>query len=245
MVKKYLRGCYDIEKRLSDFIPIANVAYFREAQRATGTLIGGSFALQFFARVDYKTSDLDLYVHQLFAEDLITVLHTLGCERLSPQEPVAPSVYSPMANQVTNFLSPTARAIQVVVTYCRPVQAILAYHSTAVMNFLSGWYGYSLYGTETLDDSLSMYLCFDGGERHGAKSKYEQRGWRTIADRDTANKLSIFTPLPRLVGDEKTWIVKLDASTTYGVHGYQDPFIRDASWMLRVSGSGHSYISAL
>ncbi|KDQ25912.1 hypothetical protein PLEOSDRAFT_1106798 [Pleurotus ostreatus PC15] len=262
MAKRYLRVHYNIDQSLSVFIPIADIAYFRNAQQATGTLIGGSFVLQFFTRITYKMSDIDLYVHQFFADELMNALCAIGCQCSLPPTKLTALVYSPFTNQVVNFLSPTDRDIQVIVTYCRPIQAIFAYHSSgltlhgsiidahilrsaAVMNFLSGWYVYSLYGDETLDEGLSMYLCPDGGDQHGAKSKYERRGWITVADRQEANTLAIFSPLPHLVGDEITWVIKLDSSTVRGVHGYRDPFIRDACWMLSVADSGHSYISTL
>ncbi|KAF7426625.1 hypothetical protein PC9H_008994 [Pleurotus ostreatus] len=75
-------------------------------------------------------SDIDLYVHQFFADELMDASRAIGCQHSSPPTKLTALVYSPFTNQVVNFLSPANRDIQVIVTYCRPIQAILAYHST-------------------------------------------------------------------------------------------------------------------
>ena len=60
-VSAYMNKAFDIDSRLSRFF--SDTCAFRTMQAQTSTLISGSFALQFFDRAFYKSSDLDLYAH--------------------------------------------------------------------------------------------------------------------------------------------------------------------------------------
>jgi len=53
---------WNVEKRLSHFV--RDVISFRCQMASTNALISGSFALQFFHRVYWPASDLDINVHQ-------------------------------------------------------------------------------------------------------------------------------------------------------------------------------------
>ena len=66
MARDFLRRAYNVHKPLRRFFqdPIA----FRLMQYETGTVVSGSFALQFFVRSYYPTADLDLYVTHSGAE---------------------------------------------------------------------------------------------------------------------------------------------------------------------------------
>ena len=63
---------YDINRHLRRFF--ANPLAFRSLQATTGTLISGSNALQFLNREVYSTSDLDLYTHPGYAQQIATWL---------------------------------------------------------------------------------------------------------------------------------------------------------------------------
>jgi hypothetical protein len=68
LIKSYNARSYasSYQSILSKFFSTTEVAVFRTIQAATGTLISGSSALQFFERVDWHGSDLDLYVEARF-----------------------------------------------------------------------------------------------------------------------------------------------------------------------------------
>lgn len=55
------RRAFSINRELGRYF--GNPLQFRNLQAQTGTLISGSFALQFFERTVYEDSDLDLYLH--------------------------------------------------------------------------------------------------------------------------------------------------------------------------------------
>lgn len=61
VVSSYMKTAFNIDERLGRFF--SDAPSFRCMQALTSTLISGSFALQFFDRSFYPSSDLDLYVH--------------------------------------------------------------------------------------------------------------------------------------------------------------------------------------
>ncbi|KAG8850658.1 hypothetical protein FRB91_008868 [Serendipita sp. 411] len=62
-VKAWFPSVYNINSHLKKFFGnLGNVLAFRSLQAATGTIISGSQALQFFDRTYYPGSDLDIYV---------------------------------------------------------------------------------------------------------------------------------------------------------------------------------------
>lgn len=60
-VKDWSARAFDIDKHLRRFVK--NPTTFRSLMAETGSVIAGSNALQFFDRVYYPSSDLDLYVY--------------------------------------------------------------------------------------------------------------------------------------------------------------------------------------
>ena len=60
LVHSFLKRTFNINRFLSRFF--SDPIDFRSLQARTGTLISGSYALQFFDRTFYPESDLDLYV---------------------------------------------------------------------------------------------------------------------------------------------------------------------------------------
>lgn len=67
-IADYIRRAFNINKHLSRYFD--NPVDFRSLQARTGTLISGSNALQFFDRSFYPDSDLDLYVPNMWAEEV-------------------------------------------------------------------------------------------------------------------------------------------------------------------------------
>ncbi|KAF4602937.1 hypothetical protein EYR38_003341 [Pleurotus pulmonarius] len=185
-IRPLLSASIDIDSVLGRYLPSDTIPYFRRVQRATGTLIGGSTALQLLLRVTYPDSDLDLYVNHLHGAELIFALETvLGCRKQATLAETDADgrhhLYLACAiEDVNDFEAPTGRKIQVIMTKAAPVQSILRYHSTAVMNFISSNYVYSLYGRETLDAFLSLYTRY-GKDVVAARKKYEGRGWKTVS----------------------------------------------------------------
>ncbi|KAF9499204.1 hypothetical protein BDN71DRAFT_1428244 [Pleurotus eryngii] len=143
----------------------------------------------------------------------------------------------PGMSRIITLVSLLKRKVQIMVTCVRPVNTILEYHSTALMNFLSCDYAYSLYAWETLQEGLALYsLSANTHVRQAAKTKYDVRGWKTVTDEVRAQALQVFAPAACYVGNKETWIMYL------GCHGLGDGYLRDASWDLAYNLSGDALI---
>lgn len=139
-VKAYFRKYHTLAKVFRDFLPEESWSRFHEVQRQTGTLIGGSAALKFFTRQKFTGSAVELYVHGLFAPDLIQALLDMGCSQMSPRYDIR-SVFRKRQTRarlaargithIYEFLSPTKRRLKVVMTFRRPVEAVIHGHSSA------------------------------------------------------------------------------------------------------------------
>ncbi len=135
-VKQYLKNLASVTRLLKAFIDQDSVSAFRKMQRATGAIIGGSAALQFFTRQEYSSSDLDLYVHVSSAGKVFCALNKMRCSKDPKRKlvTVGQVAHQPYASRaikdVVDFTTPTSRKIQVIVSRRRPVDLILEYHSS-------------------------------------------------------------------------------------------------------------------
>jgi hypothetical protein len=81
--QKYVRRAFDIDGRLRTFFSAEEVLIFRMLQADSGIVISGSFAVQFFGRIDYPSSDLDLYVEFRHGYRLCAWLVSVGFSCIS------------------------------------------------------------------------------------------------------------------------------------------------------------------
>ncbi|KAI0765134.1 hypothetical protein C8Q74DRAFT_1031334 [Fomes fomentarius] len=216
----------------------------------TYTIISGSFALQFLDRTYYPGSDLDLYVHPddsileicLWLEqegyvyvpasrqnpmlrveiahirtsphtdvehaDVLTQYDTssvrgiLYFERSSPQDPC------------------DIRKVQVMVSHNSPMEAILCFHSTCVMNIVTYNAVYSLYPYATFEERTSLVVLKVSERTQLALDKYASRGFRILDNLPSpttggpllldAHATGYFSGVARWVSDAKSWIVPLN-----------------------------------
>lgn len=75
IVHTFIKRTFNINRFLARFFPDGTA--FRSLQARTGTLVSGSFALQFFDRTSYPESDLDLYIPAKYDRQVVSwlVLH--------------------------------------------------------------------------------------------------------------------------------------------------------------------------
>ncbi|KAG1770282.1 hypothetical protein EV702DRAFT_1271103 [Suillus placidus] len=106
--------------------------------------------------------------------------------------------------------------IQVIETTNNPIDTIMRYHSTCVMNIITFDAAYSFYPIATFEDRSALKIP---GSRHrpDVLSKYIKRGWRVhtvFGPKDLAQPYeSPFLPnVTRWVGDRHCWTVPLDTS---------------------------------
>ncbi|KAJ7574932.1 hypothetical protein C8J56DRAFT_802360, partial [Mycena floridula] len=163
-----------------------------------GAIIGDSFALQFFAQSEFRSSDLDVYVSLGRAELLIEFCMHAGyrdCPRPREREKKDMMVcclaasfrcltvcYARSIKGVINLFNEGGKKMQIIIVQKTPTDAILLYHSTAVMNFITGSRAYSLYPYETFvcERNLVTGRLRDRFMPLMAISKYEQRGYSSV-----------------------------------------------------------------
>jgi len=77
-VASYIRRKHKLETVLGKYFTTDQILDFRHLQAMTGMIISGSTALQFFERVLYPESDLDLYVEHRYMQPIALWLASIG-----------------------------------------------------------------------------------------------------------------------------------------------------------------------
>ncbi|KZT06562.1 uncharacterized protein LAESUDRAFT_700451 [Laetiporus sulphureus 93-53] len=227
----FMTRAYDINHHLLRFFD--EPTKFRSLQARTGTLISGSFALQFFDRTVYPESDLDLYVHLPRRKE---VGHWLLAEGYSfapntKQDPdfdnavdderilVRDGIYT-MRGVAAVFTftkkvrdTETECKVQLVIGSNSPMEIILSFHSTCVMNVISYEKAYSLYPRATFKERRSLVCATDGPKQEPAIEKYSARGWqmlRKLSRKERRSTNCSFRGGSRWIADHDSWVIELD-----------------------------------
>ncbi|TFK65654.1 hypothetical protein BDN72DRAFT_735553, partial [Pluteus cervinus] len=220
LVKDYIRREFILDPLLEPFITTAEIPTFRKIQSGTHFLISGSVALQFFSRIRYPNCDLDIYVQHLRAHALLLWLESIGYTIEKPSDSAKAKsnmsgVYTEDAVIIHVFtLSRDGRQIQVICTRHTPLQCILGFALTCVMNFVTETTAYSLYPWATFVEKRALAFG-DAKKSTKLRRKYASRGWNILefVDQDIqSNKNSDFYidikyGTKRYVGDDHCWII--------------------------------------
>lgn len=106
--------------------------------------------------------------------------------------------------------------VQMIETIYNPIDTILKYHSTCVMNIITFDAAYSFYPVATFEDRSALKIP---GSKHrpNVLAKYIRRGWRVYSvfrpvDLTQPYKSPFLPNVPRWVGDCYCWTVPLDTS---------------------------------
>ncbi|KAG2141376.1 uncharacterized protein EDB93DRAFT_1159358 [Suillus bovinus] len=106
--------------------------------------------------------------------------------------------------------------VQVIEAIHNPIDTILKYHSTCVMNIITFDAAYSFYPIATFEDRSALQIP---GSRHrpDVLAKYIRRGWRVYTllrpgDFAQPHESPFLPNVTRWVGDRHCWIVPLDTS---------------------------------
>ncbi|KAK7032217.1 hypothetical protein VNI00_013391 [Paramarasmius palmivorus] len=113
---------------------------------------------------------------------------------------------------VFNFAKDSGEKIQLVATRGEPIEAILGFHSTLVMNFATTTHICSLYPTKSFINKEAIYVKDFTLPVIKAVQKYEQRGWSTvnmISAEEALDGNSEISFKTRWIGDSHCWITKL------------------------------------
>ncbi|KAJ7635068.1 hypothetical protein FB45DRAFT_1142917 [Roridomyces roridus] len=182
------------------------VERFQQIQAETQILISGSIALQYFDRTTYPESDLDPYAYGKFA----VRSHCDVYKQLAAPIVAKPKLSNyPMPNDIADVLDFTKwdKKIQLILAKSTPIEVILDFHSTCVMNVLTHAHAYAFYPQSTFLDRRAWEIGIDEiGGRGEARRKYVNRGRQMVstpACREFAEGI-------RWVGGHFTWTLPLE-----------------------------------
>ncbi|KAJ6530291.1 hypothetical protein B0H19DRAFT_1192712 [Mycena capillaripes] len=203
--------CFDLHRLLLPFFgDTTEVQRFRLMQSLTDTLISGSMALQYFNRLTWPESDLDVYAYRPSAHIAVDFVVTNGytydprksqnknvSEQLSVTTRDRPPSY--LGRGIADVLDfhKGAKRIQVIVAESTPMETILGFHSTVVMNVITHDNAFALYPHSTFATKQALVVGpMDAGKQAGRQNKSE-----------------LGVRLLRWVGDKFTWTMSLPPLT--------------------------------
>ncbi|KAJ7187226.1 hypothetical protein C8R46DRAFT_981506 [Mycena filopes] len=214
--------CFSLPRLLSPFSGNANeVDRFRQMQLESGTLVSGSTSLQFFHRLKWPGSDLDLYVHRPTAELAVRFIVSNNytfAPRQAQHHDVFAQLVGIVAEAVPGYLGRGIadvldfhkgdKKIQLIIAISTPMDVIISFHSTCVMNIISHANAYALYPQSTFIASQALIVTTAGAGQGPGRQKYADRGWRMI-ELPGARDTEMADELLRWVGDRFTWTIAL------------------------------------
>jgi hypothetical protein len=214
------------------------IASFRQLKSATGTIISGSTALQFFDRTRYPNSDLDIYVEARYSGDMMEWFFDKGFKlELRPGLEHIGHTYFGMTYGIATifniFRSGDSHRIQLITTVHSPMRCILRYHSSkysidscqnnyirasaaCVMNVITHAAAYLLYPYATFCQCRTLVCNVVthpqvARPQENALQKYRFQGWDVDP---TIHKIedpqTSFDRRRCWVGDDYCWTISLD-----------------------------------
>ncbi|TRM55970.1 hypothetical protein BD626DRAFT_541643 [Schizophyllum amplum] len=249
--RDFYQRAYDLNRALSRYFSKGEVAGFRQMQRSTGLVISGSFALQRIRVSPQCGGGFELprilgyeYRKRLTqSPDFHTALAmhpTLTRDdkdaAMYPGEGIAGAF---------NFvkISEPSTIIQLITARTSPVDIILGFHSTAVMNMITHAGAVSLYPRETFANNRSLRLWPSSPKIDAGIQKYHQRGFTIntqISAAESGNNKREFGRSYRFVGDDMTWVLALQRDSEQ-----EKDDVMWQSWTLRFNAThtlaAHAY----
>ncbi|TFK59315.1 hypothetical protein BDN72DRAFT_729307, partial [Pluteus cervinus] len=172
---------FDATKPLKKHFTPTEIVEFHARMQYAGALISGSTALQLFERVDYPNSDLDVYVQEDRCNGLLSWLENrydlTGASRWYRDPPHTGRALSRVYTFQRNFYG-RRTAVQLIVTANNPLEAILEFNLSCVMNFITHEHAYSLFPHFTFVRREALPM----NERHhdAMYAKYYNRGFAIV-----------------------------------------------------------------
>ncbi|TRM55311.1 hypothetical protein BD626DRAFT_578468 [Schizophyllum amplum] len=235
-VKSYYRRAFNVPRALARFFANEDdIEEFRDIQRQTGLVISGSFALRFMGRLSFTPGDLDVYVKHTMAfvagefltragysyrartgqianfDDALAVYQTTTEDRNETGHYAAAAIVG--AYNFVNIEDENI-VIQIITARTSPVDVVLGFHSTAVMNMITHSSAISLYPRETFLNKRSLRISRNSTALSArlALQKYRARGFQVLEDlevTDASDCEQEFGASYRYIGDDFTWAMSL------------------------------------
>ncbi|KAL8763422.1 MAG: hypothetical protein Q9194_007353 [Teloschistes cf. exilis] len=217
LYQNLLPAQWNIDHRLLRFVKDPKA--LRSFMGKHDVLISGSFAIQFFERVTWKESDLDLYAQ---AGSSTEALHKYLCEKegYRVNRKTGGVDYWPIDDWLETRTYTKKRAdstdsqIQIVSTAYVPIFAILnGFYSTLVVNVISWNKAYAIYPQSSFINHKAYLLQHMDDYNGRSVAKYDARGWRSQdvlwLEEETSHGCIV---KPRRLNDKFTWAIPLDVT---------------------------------
>ncbi|KAJ6557776.1 hypothetical protein B0H19DRAFT_946410 [Mycena capillaripes] len=202
---------FDLDALLKPFFGDSNqVARFRLMQTLTDTIISGSTALQYFTRVKWATSDLEVYVHRDAASLTANFLVATGylyAPRPAQSTNLSSQLHAAVISSPAGYLGVGItdvldfvmgnKKIQVIVTQLTPMEIILSFHCTCVMNIITAYNVFALYPCLTFIARAALIVDTAGNLQGAGRKKYVDRGWTMIRNPALSRKSELGVRLLR------------------------------------------------
>ncbi|KAI0339888.1 hypothetical protein BDW22DRAFT_1335607 [Trametopsis cervina] len=249
VVEGYVQFAFNIDRSLAVFFE--DVHEFRRLQHRSGLLISGSFALQFMGRLNYEGSDLDLFLPRHSRLEVALWLQTqgyvfapsgmqgqsahletaLGGQEVGQHEHAyrLAGIFTVVTFRRRNVEGAPPTTIQLIIARSTPMELILGFHSTCVMNVITYDTAYSLYPRATFEDMTSL-VVLDNASQKAPLAKYARRGWSLVRKPSVPDfnlDLSV-----RSMQDRRTWRLCLRGLTGEAPAPYIHP-AEVATWKLQ------------
>ncbi|KAJ6510879.1 hypothetical protein C8R45DRAFT_814686 [Mycena sanguinolenta] len=242
--------CFSVDRLLTPFFgDTAKIKQFRELQCRTDTVISGSTALQFFNRLTWPNSDLDLYVPHASAALVARFLRDSGYA-FRPRDSKrkyayiqlfydGPAYYHSGVADVLDFHNDSKQIQIIVFSTPSAMEVIAGFHSTCVMNVITHDAAFALFPWSTFVTKEAVKVrgvSWSREEgREAGRRKYEERGWKMIKTRSPDCKSELGFRMHRAVGDCFTWTISLPSlPPSSGLQ--RSDFIREFQWRLDRNG---------
>ncbi|KAK0202196.1 hypothetical protein DFS33DRAFT_1060586 [Desarmillaria ectypa] len=191
---------------------------FRLIQAKTGALISGSTALQFLERKAYRDSDLDIYTPFRYSMEVGEFSLRIGyqfCPRerqIKPFHEITEDINQEVAEdeiytfrgivQVYDFYR-NGRKTQLLSAINSPIDNILAYHCTTVMNIVTATHAYSLCPRTTFYQRRGLVISTNGSAQDSGHQKYIDRGWELFSE---VTVFEVTSPHSELQANSLRWV---------------------------------------
>ncbi|KAH8801874.1 hypothetical protein DL96DRAFT_1475866 [Flagelloscypha sp. PMI_526] len=208
MVDEYTGRHFTTDRVFSPFFTPEQTIDLRKIQAKFSVVVSGSAAVQFFDRVKYRHSDLDLYVDLEAMRPLASFIESAGyvfknnvsqnpslktaLAVLSDRNPPGyfgghPAYNNPGIREVFSFeeeLSPggETRHVQMIVSKGPVMAAIFEFHSTVVMNIITYQNAISIFPVTSFHRYETLIAAPENEKirREAGLEKYASRGWKVI-----------------------------------------------------------------
>ncbi|RPD65566.1 hypothetical protein L227DRAFT_493697 [Lentinus tigrinus ALCF2SS1-6] len=271
-VDDYMRNVYNIDLFLDRLFPDSSRA-FRSLQARTGTLIGGLSALRFLQRIAHPpTEPLELYIHACHRREVGRWLLRTGyifsaaphqtpefeaeisnTINLPPDESVQILDGVAMILRFCRAVPETGmiREVKVIVAENNPMEVILSFYSTCLMNVISFNKAYCLFPRATLEMGQTLVTSSPSGlpRRYRQGTEQHLSSGHTLLHHIPHDELHVISPAAyplgwRWVHDGCSWVLPLSIDgvesrarrTTLAHPLFEDP-VTICNWQVRYSHS--------